>query len=76
MSTDLEPPSVGALVVDTQHVTFGEFRAVVGPRWRLRSLSGGAEWEAEPERVRPVDPMERLRAETDRANARSRGERL
>ncbi|GAB2833092.1 hypothetical protein GCM10027091_74100 [Streptomyces daliensis] len=76
VSADLEPPPVGALVVDTKRVMFGEFRAVAGPHWILRSLRSRAEWEAEPECVRLVDEMERLRAETDRANARSRSERL
>ncbi|MFI9629903.1 hypothetical protein [Streptomyces sp. NPDC052042] len=49
----------------------GEFRGVVGPYWSLRSVVGGVEWEAEPERVRIATPAERLRA-----NARSSGELL
>ncbi|MEU9776187.1 hypothetical protein [Streptomyces sp. NPDC047968] len=69
-------PAVGALVVDTKADQLGEFRGVVGPYWSLRPVGGGAEWDAEPQRVRPADPMERLRAETARVNARSRGERL
>ncbi|AWK08255.1 MULTISPECIES: hypothetical protein [Streptomyces] len=69
-------PAVGALVVDTRVDQLGEFRGVAGPYWSLRPLGGGTEWDAEPEHVRPADPKERLRAETARVNARSRGERL
>ncbi|MYR62681.1 hypothetical protein GTY54_42935 [Streptomyces sp. SID625] len=70
-------PAVGALVVDTgSGDAVGEFRGVTGSRWSLRPVCGGAEWEAEPGRVRPVSDAERLRARTARANARSRGEFL
>ncbi|GFH36837.1 hypothetical protein [Streptomyces pacificus] len=69
-------PAVGSLVVDTRVDQLGEFRGVAGPYWSLRPLGGGTEWDAEPEHVRPADPKERLRAETARVNARSRGERL
>jgi hypothetical protein len=69
-------PAVGALVVDTRVDQVGEFRGVAGPFWSLRPIGGGIEWDAEPERVRPADPIERLHAETARANARSRGERM
>ncbi|MFD8692977.1 hypothetical protein [Streptomyces sp. NPDC059651] len=51
----------------------GEFRGVAGPYWSLRPVCGGTEWDAEPEHVRPADPIERLSAETARCNARSRG---
>ncbi len=76
MNVEPVPPSVGALMMDTGADRLGEFRGVVGPHWSLRPVGGGAEWEAEPGRVRPAYPMERLRAETARVNARSRGERL
>ncbi|WP_432068251.1 hypothetical protein [Streptomyces sp. C10-9-1] len=69
-------PAVGALVVDTRADRLGEFRGVVGPYWSLRPIGGGVEWDAEPQRVRPADPTERLHAETARVNARSRGEWL
>ncbi|MER5553762.1 hypothetical protein ABT001_19175 [Streptomyces sp. NPDC002793] len=54
----------------------GEFRGRTGPYWSLRPMRGGTEWDAEPEHVRPADPIERLRAENARCNARSRGEFL
>ncbi|MFD8608472.1 hypothetical protein [Streptomyces sp. NPDC059631] len=70
-------PAVGTLVVDTESGdVVGEFRGVAGSRWSLRPVCGGAEWEAEPGRVRPASDAERLRARTARANARSRGEFL
>ncbi|WP_078969261.1 hypothetical protein [Streptomyces cyaneogriseus] len=54
----------------------GEFRGVAGSYWSLRPVCGGAEWDADPKFVRPADRIERLSAETARANARSRGELL
>ncbi|WP_443080696.1 hypothetical protein [Streptomyces sp. PTD5-9] len=64
------------MVDTTQGERVGEFRGTAGPYWSLRPVRGGVEWEADPTRVRPADPMERLRAETVRANRRSRGELL
>ncbi|MFJ7266316.1 hypothetical protein ACIQV3_06535 [Streptomyces sp. NPDC099050] len=65
-------PAPGTLVVDTSRGDrVGEFRGLAGPYWALRPIRGGPEWEAEPRDVRPADPMERLRAETARRNARS-----
>jgi len=67
-------PAPGTLVVDTGNGDqVGEFRGLAGPYWALRPVCGGPEWEAEPERVRPADPMERLRAINARKNARSEG---
>ncbi|WP_240660216.1 hypothetical protein [Streptomyces sp. WAC 01529] len=63
-------------MMDTTRGRVGEFRGVAGPYWSLRPLSGGTEWEAEPQHVRPAEPTERLSAQTARANARSRGDVL
>ncbi|MFF4079418.1 hypothetical protein ACFYZN_08430 [Streptomyces sp. NPDC001777] len=75
--TRQEPPQVpliGTLLVDTGHRNrVGEFRGVSGPYWSLRPVCGGTEWEAEPANVRAPEPMERLRAEIARCNARSAG---
>ncbi|MGW2278873.1 hypothetical protein [Streptomyces sp. NPDC001770] len=77
MNAKRSEPAVGALVVDaTRPDVIGEFRSVTGPFWQLRPVSGGVEWQADPEQVRFADPAERLRAENARCNARSRGERL
>ncbi|MCX2969352.1 MULTISPECIES: hypothetical protein [Streptomyces] len=69
-------PKPGTLVVDTHRGQVAEFRGVAGPYWSLRPVCGGAEWDAEPAHVRPAEPIERLRAEVARANARARGELL
>ncbi|MCT2592478.1 hypothetical protein LHJ74_21640 [Streptomyces sp. N2-109] len=69
-------PEPGTLMVDMRHGRVGEFRGVVGPYWLLRPVCGGTEWEAKPEHVRLTAPIERLRAENTRCNARSRGEYL
>ncbi|MEU9562529.1 hypothetical protein AB0D16_10870 [Streptomyces sp. NPDC048161] len=50
-----------------------ENSAVAGPYWSLRPVCGGAEWEAEPVNMRVASPMERLRAENARRDARSAG---
>ncbi|MYR97065.1 hypothetical protein GTW60_26350 [Streptomyces sp. SID4937] len=74
MPTRAALPEVGALMVDTsRRDRVGDFRGVAGPYWSLRPVTGGTEWEAEPEDVRPADPAERLHAKTARANARSHG---
>ncbi|GAA3280928.1 hypothetical protein [Streptomyces lavendulae] len=66
------PPLPGTLVVDTgRDDRLGEFRGLAGPYWALRPVRGGPEWEAEPREVRLAGPMERLRAEIARRNARS-----
>ncbi|MFE9607525.1 hypothetical protein [Streptomyces sp. NPDC006012] len=44
--------------------------------WYLRSVTGGREWTVDPVDAHPASPAQRLRAETARANARSRGEVL
>ncbi|MGW9116308.1 hypothetical protein ACWGRV_06585 [Streptomyces sp. NPDC055663] len=67
-------PPTGTLLVDTgRRGQVGEFRGTAGPYWSLRPVCGGTEWEAEPVNVREPSPMERLRAEIARCNARSEG---
>ncbi|MCX4845127.1 hypothetical protein [Streptomyces sp. NBC_00893] len=62
------------MLVDTsRRDRVGEFRGVAGPYWSLRPVCGGAEWEVEPGSVREPSPIERLRAEISRCNARSEG---
>ncbi|WP_327268499.1 hypothetical protein OG233_11500 [Streptomyces sp. NBC_01218] len=70
-------PAPGTLMVDVSRGDrVGEFRGVSGPYWAIRPVRGGLEWEVAPENTRPATPTERLRAETARCNARSRGEFL
>jgi hypothetical protein len=68
-------PARGTLLVDARG-RVGEFRGEWCGVWSLRLVTGGTEWTVAPEDVRPASPAERLRAETARANARSRGELL
>lgn len=73
-----EPPSApptGTLLVDARE-RVGEFRGEWCGLWSLRPVTGGTEWTVAPEDVRPAGPEQRLRAETARANARSRGDIL
>ncbi|NJQ03609.1 hypothetical protein [Streptomyces zingiberis] len=70
----------GVVVVDEQAGRAAEFRRAVGGeggvRLRLCPVGGGREWEADPGRVRPATPAERLSATLAAANAVSRGERV
>ncbi|MFJ8794607.1 hypothetical protein [Streptomyces sp. NPDC102462] len=68
-------PTPGTLMVDADQ-RVGEFRGEAYGFWFLRPVTGGKEWSVAPEDVQPASPAERLRAETARANARSRGEVL
>ena len=68
-------PIPGTFLVDAQD-RIGEFRGEWCGLWSLRPVAGGTEWTVAPEDVWPASPEQRLRAETARANARSRGERL
>lgn len=69
------PPAPGTLVVDARE-RVGEFRGAWCGVWSLRPVTGGTEWTVDPGEVRAASPEECLRAETARANARSRGEVL
>ncbi|MEE1930372.1 hypothetical protein V1J52_19665 [Streptomyces sp. TRM 70351] len=66
-------PTPGSLVMDVARGQVGEFRCVRGGLWSLRPIEGGQHWTVAPADTRPVTPRERLRAETTRRNARSRG---
>ncbi|MFB7499144.1 hypothetical protein ACFC09_31410 [Streptomyces sp. NPDC056161] len=73
-----QPPQVpptGTLLVDPDEQV-GEFRGELGGLWYLRAVTGGREWTVAPADAHPASPAQRLRAETARANARSRGEVL
>lgn len=73
-SAAVTPPELGSLVLDTATDKVGEYRGETGARWALRPVGGGPEWEAEPGAVEPAGTYERMRAETARQNARSRGD--
>jgi len=62
----------GAFVYDEDACVVGEFRGRAGPYVMLRPLGGGREWQADPARVRPATPDERLSAGVRAVNARAR----
>ncbi|HZG05323.1 MAG TPA: hypothetical protein VE546_17425 [Streptomyces sp.] len=66
------PPPPGTAVRDTARDRVGVVMGHEGPYLQLRPLSGGREWDADPEHVRPLTPEELLRARVAETNARSR----
>ncbi|MDT0321152.1 MULTISPECIES: hypothetical protein [unclassified Streptomyces] len=65
-------PTYGATVHDTRRDRVGVVMGRVGPCYQLRPLSGGREWDAAPEDIRPMTPAEVLHARLAEVNARSR----
>ncbi|MGW7431335.1 hypothetical protein ACWGIN_17485 [Streptomyces sp. NPDC054861] len=61
----------GGLVYDPVARRVGEYRGTAGPYAMLRPVGGGREWQADPERVRPATPAERLSAGVRAANERA-----
>lgn len=68
-------PAVGAAVHDSVRDRVGRVMGHVGPYIQLRPLSGGREWDADPDRLRPLSPAELLSVLVAEANARSRQRR-
>ncbi|MEU6813133.1 hypothetical protein ABZ920_29960 [Streptomyces sp. NPDC046831] len=65
-------PPPGTPVRDTARDRVGVVMGHEGPCLRLRPLSGGREWEADPAAVRPLTQAELLSARVAEANDRSR----
>ncbi|GAA3393258.1 hypothetical protein [Streptomyces roseoviridis] len=61
----------GAYLYDPGAGRVGEYRGQAGPYAMLRPLGGGREWQADPEKVRPATPAERLSAGVRAANERT-----
>ncbi|WP_371580061.1 hypothetical protein [Streptomyces sp. NBC_01314] len=72
----LLPVSLGDTVRDAGSGRIGRVMGFVGPFVQLRPVGGGREWDARPERLRPVTRSEALSEGVARSNARSKGERL
>ncbi|MCE7080360.1 hypothetical protein [Streptomyces sp. ST2-7A] len=49
-------PRVGEIVHDTRLDRTGRVMGHIGPYVQLRPLSGGREWDADPDRLRPLSP--------------------
>jgi hypothetical protein len=65
-------PPPGTAVRDTVRDRVGVVMGHEGPYLQLRPLSGGREWDADPDHVRPLTPAELLHARLAETNARSR----
>jgi hypothetical protein len=65
-------PPPGTAVRDTVRDRVGVVMGHEGPYLQLRPLSGGREWDAAPDRVRPLTAAELLHARLAETNARSR----
>lgn len=66
-------PEVGDLVFDEAARQVGRVMGHEGPRFQLRPVGGGREWDAQGP-LRPPTDAERLSAGVAMANARSRGD--
>lgn len=66
-------PEIGDLVYDEASRKVGVAMGHEGPRWQLRPVGGGREWDAQGPLRAPTD-AERLSAGVAMANARSRGD--
>ncbi|RBM16911.1 hypothetical protein DEH69_16210 [Streptomyces sp. PT12] len=69
----MEVIEIGALAQDTLSGRVGVVVAREGATYRLRPMRGGAEWDAEPVDVRPVNASDLLREKVRQANRRSIG---
>lgn len=65
-------PIVGETVRDTARDRVGRVMGHVGPYVRLRPLSGGRGWDADPNHLHRLTPSELLSVLVAEANARSR----
>ncbi|NJQ01259.1 hypothetical protein [Streptomyces zingiberis] len=65
-------PPPGTAVRDTVRARVGIVTGHEGPYLRLRPLSGGREWAADPADVHPLDASELLSAQVAEANTRTR----
>ncbi|MFE2164536.1 hypothetical protein ACFXB3_05620 [Streptomyces sp. NPDC059447] len=72
MTEDCPRPAIGDTVRDTRHNRLGIVTDHLGPYLQLRPLTGGREWDADPEDTEPVSAPEALSARLAEVNARSR----
>lgn len=67
-----DPPPIGTPVRDITRDRVGIVMDHQAPHIQLCPLDGGREWDADPDHVEPVGPIEVLRARVAEANHRSR----
>ncbi|MEU1530344.1 hypothetical protein [Streptomyces fagopyri] len=70
--TESAVPGVGDAVHDTARDRVGRVMGHEGPYLQVRPLSGGVEWDADPDHLRPLSQDELLSALVAEANTRSR----
>ncbi|MFH8469980.1 hypothetical protein [Streptomyces sp. NPDC017991] len=70
--TAVDATTVGKVVRDAARGLVGRVMGHEGPYIQLRPLSGGREWDADPDHVRDLTPDELLSALLAEVNARSR----
>lgn len=63
---------LGEVVHDTRTGRVGRVMGHVGPRYQLRPLNGGREWEADPEEMSPARQSDALTDRVAEANRLSR----
>ncbi|MEU2869736.1 hypothetical protein ABZ769_11065 [Streptomyces olivoreticuli] len=63
-------PETGSLVVDTQTDRVGIVMGHEGPYIQLRPPGGGTEWDVPPDKLRPAEPTDELRAKVAVVNKR------
>jgi hypothetical protein len=65
-------PAVGETARDSSTGRVGRVMGHDGPRYQLRPLNGGVEWEAEPQHLVRVPLSDALRSAVAEANSRTR----
>lgn len=76
MTMTVRKPDIGETVEDTTRNRVGKVMGHEGPYVQLRPIGGGREWDALPDKLRPLTVSEALSAGVAVANARSRGGKL
>ncbi|KJY42177.1 hypothetical protein VR41_08920 [Streptomyces sp. NRRL B-1568] len=79
-SGNASDPLIGKVVRDTARDRLGQVMGRVGPRYQLRPVKGGREWEAKPSDIEPLDEATRCerctKIKTARAKAYREGRRV
>ncbi|WP_327325603.1 hypothetical protein OG735_26345 [Streptomyces sp. NBC_01210] len=68
----MSAPVIGETVRDTQRNRVGVVMDHVGPRYQLRAVKGGKEWEAEEANLSPAMQSDALSEDVAKANSVSR----
>ncbi|MEN8656238.1 hypothetical protein ABCR94_38130 [Streptomyces sp. 21So2-11] len=72
-SVPVYTPKTGETVRDASGDKIGVVMGHEGPRWQLRPIGGGKEWDADPKNIQAVDQVENASARVADINRRSGG---